>query len=646
MQFNEKLKSLRTKKGISQAELAKNIFLSRSAVAKWENGLGLPSEESLKLLAEYFDVSISDLQSDPIGEDIVIQKNSKLSKQKILITILAVFLVIAAVLSAVFISLNSTVHDEYHVPPTEQLSPGRGLMFTTEKTVSGYLSRFENSDLSPNKVFSPSRTFILPNLPDDYPQITLPKLVMESAIKADGTAVYEEIRYDALTFYATEGIKITCSSGDGWRIYINLENPHQAELTGFVNIKYGNEILSIKLLKVPTPVESVKIQLRDSHKQPKDWIGLTEQDYIYTDVLPYGATYSDYSYTIEKIERPDGSLYSGDLSQYVEIDDYTIKPTVLIEPDSKIYIYATTNVEHVKSNTLVIRVTRIPISSIHFISAGYKSYITAGESEKLFLEVFPSNATTNLLNEHLDITLLTPDIATLVYTDNGWVLTASSDYAAVYQQIKVQISAPNDGYSKIFEWTIDPIPIEKMTIINAETNAELDKITYLYRGDTLKLNAVIYPENASVGHVTYHDFSETTNYGAYISISDDGLLTVSDNAPFNMEIDLYVVSGRKSSKAYRIVIKQRQVETVTISYETEFVEIGTIFTFSVSYIPLDADVTSNRCMLVEDVVGIYISANRVYVSPDAVVGSKFRVVCYYNGIESNILEFTVVESTE
>ena len=57
MQFNERLKELRLKKGISQAELAKAIFVSRSAVAKWENGLGLPSETSLNLLAEYFSIS-------------------------------------------------------------------------------------------------------------------------------------------------------------------------------------------------------------------------------------------------------------------------------------------------------------------------------------------------------------------------------------------------------------------------------------------------------------------------------------------------------------------------------------------------------------------------------------------------------------
>ena len=48
--FKEKLKELREKKKISQYELANKIFVSRSAVAKWENGLGMPSEESIELL--------------------------------------------------------------------------------------------------------------------------------------------------------------------------------------------------------------------------------------------------------------------------------------------------------------------------------------------------------------------------------------------------------------------------------------------------------------------------------------------------------------------------------------------------------------------------------------------------------------------
>ena len=71
MEFSEKLKELRSEKGISQAKLAADIHISRSAVAKWENGLGLPNDESLKLLADYFAITIDDLIPNKSNEEIV-----------------------------------------------------------------------------------------------------------------------------------------------------------------------------------------------------------------------------------------------------------------------------------------------------------------------------------------------------------------------------------------------------------------------------------------------------------------------------------------------------------------------------------------------------------------------------------------------
>lgn len=56
MEFKDKLKSLRKERGLSQQALADSIFISRSAVAKWENGLGLPNDESMNALLTYFDV--------------------------------------------------------------------------------------------------------------------------------------------------------------------------------------------------------------------------------------------------------------------------------------------------------------------------------------------------------------------------------------------------------------------------------------------------------------------------------------------------------------------------------------------------------------------------------------------------------------
>ena len=39
MEFNEKLQELRKQKGITQEELAESLFLSRTAISKWESGV-------------------------------------------------------------------------------------------------------------------------------------------------------------------------------------------------------------------------------------------------------------------------------------------------------------------------------------------------------------------------------------------------------------------------------------------------------------------------------------------------------------------------------------------------------------------------------------------------------------------------------
>lgn len=56
MEFRDRLKVLRQKRGISQEALSKAIYVSRSAIAKWENGLGLPSDGNLQALCDYFEV--------------------------------------------------------------------------------------------------------------------------------------------------------------------------------------------------------------------------------------------------------------------------------------------------------------------------------------------------------------------------------------------------------------------------------------------------------------------------------------------------------------------------------------------------------------------------------------------------------------
>lgn len=56
---------LRTKKGLSQDELAQEVHVTRQAVSRWETGETVPNTETLKLLSKLFDVSINTLLGSP-----------------------------------------------------------------------------------------------------------------------------------------------------------------------------------------------------------------------------------------------------------------------------------------------------------------------------------------------------------------------------------------------------------------------------------------------------------------------------------------------------------------------------------------------------------------------------------------------------
>lgn len=63
MELNEKLQQLRKQKNLTQEELAQSLFVSRTAISKWESGRGYPSIDSLKAIAHFFNISVDELLS-------------------------------------------------------------------------------------------------------------------------------------------------------------------------------------------------------------------------------------------------------------------------------------------------------------------------------------------------------------------------------------------------------------------------------------------------------------------------------------------------------------------------------------------------------------------------------------------------------
>ena len=54
MEFKDRLKELRRDRGLSQMQLAKELNLSQSAVAKWELGKTEPTASAIIAIAKYF----------------------------------------------------------------------------------------------------------------------------------------------------------------------------------------------------------------------------------------------------------------------------------------------------------------------------------------------------------------------------------------------------------------------------------------------------------------------------------------------------------------------------------------------------------------------------------------------------------------
>lgn len=80
LEFNEKLQELRKNKNLTQEQLAEQLYVSRTAISKWESGRGYPSIDSLKEISKYFSVSLDDL----LSSDEILTLAQADSKQKIL----------------------------------------------------------------------------------------------------------------------------------------------------------------------------------------------------------------------------------------------------------------------------------------------------------------------------------------------------------------------------------------------------------------------------------------------------------------------------------------------------------------------------------------------------------------------------------
>ncbi|MBQ4098050.1 MAG: helix-turn-helix transcriptional regulator [Clostridia bacterium] len=105
MDLSNKIKNYRKENDLTQQDLADKLFVSRSLIAKWEQGRGLPTADVLEKLADLLDVSFNELISEKDEKTVAIETNHNIKSQKrffLLISILSCIMLLT--MSAFFVS--------------------------------------------------------------------------------------------------------------------------------------------------------------------------------------------------------------------------------------------------------------------------------------------------------------------------------------------------------------------------------------------------------------------------------------------------------------------------------------------------------------------------------------------------------------
>ncbi len=118
MKIGEKIKRLRQEQGITQEGLALGIHVSRSAVAKWESGRGMPTNESIESICEYFNVS-----KESLLEESNIEKKATKVKKLIICMVSAILIILSIITPRILLKEEKPTAEELRqlIPKITQL---------------------------------------------------------------------------------------------------------------------------------------------------------------------------------------------------------------------------------------------------------------------------------------------------------------------------------------------------------------------------------------------------------------------------------------------------------------------------------------------------------------------------------------------
>ena len=126
MELSEKIQKLRKEQGLTQEQFAEQLFVSRTAVSKWETGRGIPSMESLKQIANLFHITLDQLLSTE--EIVVIAESENNENINRFASYIDGIINIAALLGLLLPLYKVEENALFHAVPLYQLSGWQGIV--------------------------------------------------------------------------------------------------------------------------------------------------------------------------------------------------------------------------------------------------------------------------------------------------------------------------------------------------------------------------------------------------------------------------------------------------------------------------------------------------------------------------------------
>ena len=155
MELSEKIQKLRKERGLTQEQFAEQLFVSRTAVSKWETGRGTPSMESLQLIAKFFGITLDELLRTE--EVIAIAENENKENINRFISYMDGVFNIVAILGVLLPLYKIEMDDMFYSVPLYQFNGWLAIVywvFPVAMVISGVFQIFVNKGERENlKVF-------------------------------------------------------------------------------------------------------------------------------------------------------------------------------------------------------------------------------------------------------------------------------------------------------------------------------------------------------------------------------------------------------------------------------------------------------------------------------------------------------------